>query len=71
MKRFIDIGSDQTGNSNDGKKEFAFYCTSMDRFESFSDTWTWKTKEEFIKCHIHEGNELDRYLKLIPSDWNK
>jgi hypothetical protein len=68
MKRFIDLGS-QTGNIDEskGEKEFAFYCTSLDKFETFSGCQTWFTRQDFI--NDYEGNELNRFLKLIPSDW--
>ena len=57
MKRFIDLG-DQTGNVDyeNGEREFAFYCTIMDRFETFSDTQTWSKKQDFI--NDYEGTVL-------------
>jgi hypothetical protein len=68
MKRFIDLGN-QTGNIDikEGEKEFAFYCTVLDCFESFGGSQTWETKDEFKDDY--QGNELDRYLKLIPDSW--
>lgn len=68
MKRFIDIG-EQTGNTKEGVKEFAFYCTHFDGFETHSENMTWTSIEEFTKDY--EGDELERYLRLIPKNWNK
>lgn len=66
MKRFIDIGT-QTGEQEEGVKEFAFYCTVIGEFESHGISMTWATKQEFIDDY--EGNELGRYLILIPDGW--
>lgn len=68
MKRFIDLG-DQTGNIDyeAGEREFAFYCTVKDVFETFSGSQTWTTRQEFIEDY--EGDELKRFLGLIPSNW--
>jgi hypothetical protein len=68
MKRFIDLG-DQTGNIDyeAGEREFAFYCTVVDKFETFSGNQTWATKQEFIEDYV--GDELQRFLGLIPLDW--
>lgn len=69
MKRFIDIGN-QTGNCEDGLKEFAFYCTVKDRFDIWEGTQTFETISEFIS-YAKDDDELDRYLRLIPKDWTK
>lgn len=66
MKRFIDIGT-QTGNQEEGIKEFAFFDTITDTFEKHGLSMTWATKQEFIDDY--EGTELDRYLRLIPDGW--
>ncbi|MTK53286.1 hypothetical protein [Paludibacter sp.] len=66
MKRFIDLGN-QTGNIDydSGEREFAFYDTVRDCFETFGGSQTWTCIEDFIKDY--SGNELDRYLILIPN----
>ncbi len=65
MRRFIDLFN-QTGNA---KTEFAFYDTTTDKFETFSDSQTWESTEEFI--NDYEGNQLARYLKLIQKEFSK
>lgn len=65
MIRFIRIGDQII----DGANEFAFYDTTTDTFRNFSGISTWETVEEFIECY--EGDELDRYLNLIPKDWRQ
>ncbi|MEK6881463.1 MAG: hypothetical protein AABY22_17705 [Nanoarchaeota archaeon] len=68
MKVFIDLG-DQTGeNTGEGVKEFAFYDTGNDMFESFNGISTFENKEEFLQ--FYSGNEPERYLRLIPVNWN-
>jgi hypothetical protein len=67
MKRFIDI-AEQTGNTKEGTKEFAFYCTHLDAFETHSENTTWTSSDEFAKDY--KGDELERYLRLIPKNWN-
>jgi len=71
MKRFIDIG-EQTGNTDPGVKEFAWYCTVTDTFERFNDEVTWISVGKFENDYLlSKGDELNRYLGLIPKDWNK
>lgn len=66
MKRFIDIG-EQTGDQDLGVKEFAFFDTVTGKFESHSGSMTWATEEEFVDDY--EGSEIERYLNIIPEDW--
>lgn len=68
MKRFIDLG-DQTGNVDheSGEREFAFYCTTIDQFESFGFCQTWTSIEDFKQDF--EGDDIERYLNLIPEDF--
>jgi hypothetical protein len=66
MKRFIDLGN-QTGNIEyeQGEREFAFYCTVKDCFEVFSGNYTWNSVQDFTEDY--KGEELDRFLQLIPN----
>jgi hypothetical protein len=71
MKRFIDLGN-QTGNIDfkRGQREFAFYCTVRDVFESFNTTQTWSSVEDFISDYEEDGGtELERFLGLIPDEF--
>ncbi len=63
MKRFIDL-KDQI---IEGNNEFAFYCTVKDRFEVHGGNCIWETVQDFT--NDYQGNELNRYLLLIPSHW--
>ena len=65
MKRFINL----TNQIIDGEKEFAFYCTVRDEFETFSGAQTWNSIKEFKQDY--EGDDLERYLNLIPEDFFK
>lgn len=69
MKRFIDLGTQLYLTDDDTDREFAFYCTVRDRFETFSGISTWATIEDFKTDY--QGDELDRYLALIPKNWGK
>lgn len=66
MKRFIDLGT-QAGQSEDYPKQFAFINTTTNHFEEFSGSQIWDSKEEFIQDF--EGDDLERYLRLIPEGW--
>lgn len=66
MKRFIDLG---TQIMLSGDKEFSFFCTITDTFEDFNGEQTFESIADFES--YYEGEELDRYLSLIPKDWNK
>ena len=61
MKRLVNLGGQL--NSTE-ENEFAFYCTTEARFESFSDSQTWASEKEFKEDY--DGEELQRYLNLIP-----
>jgi len=63
MIRFIDLG-DQIC---EGSKDFDFYNTINDQFVRFNGVQTWETTEEFIEDY--NGDELDRYLSLIPKSY--
>jgi hypothetical protein len=65
MKRFIDL----TNQICDGEREFAFYCTVRGVFETFSQAQTWSSVEQFKQDY--DSNDLERYLNLIPDDWEK
>tara|TARA_R110000782_G_C14629671_1_gene394281 strand:- start:36 stop:239 length:204 start_codon:yes stop_codon:yes gene_type:complete len=66
MKRFIDIGC-QTGNTYEGVKEFCFFDTVTDQFETFQEECCWTSAKEFTE--YYDGNELERYLSLIPDEF--
>lgn len=63
MIRFIDLTNQITADT----KEFAFFDTVVDKFKEFSDCQTWETIEDFKLDY--EGDELERYLALIPDAW--
>lgn len=65
MKRFIDLDK-QIGLDDEWPREFAFYCTVVDRFETHSGSQTWSTWKEFAE--EYEGEELERFKSLCP-DW--
>jgi hypothetical protein len=63
MIRFIDLGDQIIDDCN----EFAFYDTTIDKFREFQGIQTWSSIEDFKSDY--DGDELDRYLRLIPKDW--
>lgn len=68
MKRFIDIGN-QTEEAQEGSKEFAFYDTVRGEFESHGGSMKWDSAEDFKLDY--QGDEIERYLRLIPENFNK
>ncbi len=73
MKRFIDLrGQILTA---DDEPNFAFFCTVIDRFETFADTQEWRSLDEFIEDYKDEEKHgtylspLERYLGLIPANY--
>jgi len=66
MKRFIDIG-EQTGNTDEGVKEFCFFDTVTDKFETFQEECCWTSVGDFTESY--NGNEIDRYLSLITEEF--
>lgn len=67
MIRFIDLDTQLYSIDEPRFREFAFFCTTIWRFETHSDTQTWTTREDFIRDY--EGHNLQRYLRLIPPEW--
>lgn len=65
MIRFIDLKK----QIQDEEPEFAFYCTVKDVFETFSHCQTWLSIDEFKQDY--DGDDLERYLQLIPEDFFK
>ncbi len=66
MKRFIDIKKQV---NLDGPKQFAFYCTARNIFESFNDKNLWMTENDFIRDYIVSGgDDLERYISLMPNE---
>lgn len=63
MIRFINL----TNQIIQGVKEFAFFDTVTDKFVEFSGSQTWITIEDFKQDYI--GEEIERYLKLIPDNF--
>jgi len=59
MKRFIDICSQGTGY------RFAWWDTTVDKFEEFQTEQAWDTWEDF--ANVCQPEELDRYRGLCPS----
>ncbi len=69
MKRFIDIGHQMYLGDNE-PKQFAFYCTVIDRFEQFAGEDVWYHTDDFTKDYLEAGgDELERYLGLIPDEF--
>ncbi|ROH98267.1 hypothetical protein EGI16_21560 [Chryseobacterium sp. G0240] len=71
MIRFIDL----TGQIylDDEEKSFAFFDTITDKFCEFSGNQYWDNIEDFKNDYT--GNEIDRFLRLIPPsqkyDWKE
>ena len=69
MKRFIDIGHQMYLGDNE-PKQFAFYCTVLDKFERFMDEDLWETASDFEQDYLEAGgDEFERYLALIPDEF--
>ena len=69
MKRFIDLGL-QLNLDEDELPEFAFFCTVVDKFESFYGTMTWNSIDDFKADYICSGaKDLERYIELIPNKY--
>lgn len=66
MKRFIDLRGQHTGY------RFAWFCTVLDRFETFDGDQAWDTWEEFkLSYYSNEINTtIGRYRRLCP-EWAK
>ena len=68
MKRFINIGN-QIYLSGD-VKEFSFYCTLEDKYETFCGINIWDNVADFKECYLESGGvELERYLSLITDEF--
>ena len=76
MIRFIDLG-DQIF---EGTREFAFFDTITDTFESFDHEQTWETWEDFETgfrlwqdrakiLNPADLKPLERYKRLFPKKW--
>ena len=63
MIRFINL----TDQITDDVQEFAFFDTVTATFCTFSGTQTWRNVDDFILDY--DGDELQRYLKLIPDEF--
>lgn len=69
MKRFINVGN-QIQNYEEAINEFSFYCTVVDSYESFNGENVWASAKEFKKDYIESGgDEIERYLALIPKEF--
>lgn len=82
MIRFIDLGNQiRNVNSDEGGREFCFYCTVMDRFLEVFGECTWDSKEDFeqdaknhnetLKNQNENKIDIDRCISLIPEDFFK
>lgn len=69
MKRFIDLRTQLYLTDDAENNAFAFFCTVRDKFETFTGSQTWSSKEEFLEDY--DGDDVERYLALIPEDWGK
>lgn len=67
MKVFVNVGK-QIYNEFEDNNQFCFYCTVLDKFESFSDELLFETLEQF-ESH-YDGDDIERYVSLIPSNFN-
>ena len=77
MIRFVDLGDQITC---DGTKQFAWFDTITDTFESMNDYEVWENWEDFeidFKTDREKWPGLDstrplqRYKDLFPKNWNK
>jgi len=69
VKRFIEL-SGQIYDDSD--KNFAFFCTAVDKFEEFAGFQEWESISDFAKDYFSEKTsykKLDRYLSLIPEKY--
>lgn len=71
MIRFCNL-TGQLSLDND-EKAFAFFDTVIDKFCTFNDNQTWTTVEEFTEDFKldDETRSIDRFLRLIPQDFNQ
>jgi len=76
MIRFIDLGDQIL----EGTRQFAWFDTIVDRFDSFCDNQAWETWLEFETDFRHNDKEvaianlgnlrpLERYKSLFPKKW--
>lgn len=78
MKRFIDLRgqvfSDDDLPLAEQEPCFAFYCTSIDKFETFSGNQCWTGLADFTDDYTYQNGVLDatyeRLLSLMP-EWAK
>lgn len=78
MKRFIDlrgqIYADDDLPEHLREPCFAFYCTVVDRFETFCGAQTFTSLADFQEAYFHEKGALDdpygRLFNLMP-EWAK
>ena len=64
MIRFVDIGDQVT---LDGTKEFAWFCTIVDRFIEFNGTHVWDSWEGFKEDVEGEtgAEDMERFERLF------
>lgn len=63
MIRFIDL----TDQIEEGVKHFAFFNTVIDGFDKFSGAQVFDSLQDFKLCY--DGDDLQRYLHLIPESF--
>ncbi len=69
MIKFIDL----TNQIYEGKKYFAFYDTTTDRFIEFCGGQIFSSVKEWGECFSFEVDKMkpDRFLNIIPDEWCK
>lgn len=69
MIRFIDLGK-QIGGTDDWPREFAFFNTITDRFETFGAEQVFESKKDFELVDLYP-EKRKRFIDMIPADWPK
>lgn len=67
MRVFVDLSKVTAGNIVPIANRFAFFCLDRKNFETFSGRQSWWSHFDFSISF--DGEDIDRYLNLIPSDW--
>lgn len=76
MKRFVDLGRQLWVDEEDLEmpRQFAWYDTTIDKFETFVDQQVWESWADFEKDALDSIKEdgrynldIERYRRLCPS----
>lgn len=65
MKRFIDLGSQITDNDQE-LRQFAFFDTIGDYFETFDQEQVWSSWDEFLQCY--NDHYFRKHRSQYPQD---